>query len=274
MRRYFSTTAYRYPNERLILAITIILVLLVIALTATATVCLSVVFVIGALLLSYQFSRSHTRRLMALGTAVTPSNAPELAGLIQETAVLLQVEPVVVYIINQRAINAYTFGLSSPKVLVLFSSLLHVMDRDELQFVIGHEMGHVRLGHTWLNSLVGGMAGIPSSLGAAVLLEAAFRWWNRACELSADRAGLLACGNPNKAISALIKLEAGEEGHTPAGLQHALERIEVEDDDPLNNLGELLATHPMIVRRIEQIRRYAASSEYRSLQERLNQNVA
>jgi hypothetical protein len=39
----------------------------------------------------------------------------------------------------------------------------------------------------------------------------AFLWWNRACEYSADRAGLLACGRLHKAISALVKLAEGAE---------------------------------------------------------------
>lgn len=270
----FDTTAYRYSNEIVILAITILLVLLVIGLTATATVCLSVVFIIGMLILAYFFSKSHHRELMAQAQQVTSESLPGLIPVLRESAARLQVERVEVYVINQRSLNAYTFGLESPKVIVLHAPLLQAMDRDELQFIIGHEMGHVKLGHTRLNSLVGGMAGIPSSFGAAMLLEIAFRWWNRACEYSADRAGLLAVGKPGKAISALVKLEAGVNGsHSQAGLEQALARIEAEDDDIGNVVGELLATHPLIVRRIEQIRKYAASLEYRNLQGRMNSNL-
>jgi Zn-dependent protease with chaperone function len=101
----------------------------------------------------------------------------------------------------------------------------------------------------------------------------AFLWWNRACEYSADRAGLLACGDPQTAISALIKLVAGTTVHTRADLERALRVIETEDDSLLNNLGETLATHPMIIKRIEHLRRYATSDEYRRLQSRMNQNV-
>ncbi len=105
--------------------------------------------------------------------------------------------------------NAYTFGMVEPQVVVVYAGVFSIMDADELRFIIGHELGHIRLGHTWLNSLVGGMAGIPSPYVAAILLYIAFRWWNRACEYSADRAGLLACGKPEKAASALIKLVGG-----------------------------------------------------------------
>ena len=39
------------------------------------------------------------------------------------------------------------------KAIVLYSSLFKIMDQDEIQFILGHEMGHVKLGHTWLRIL-------------------------------------------------------------------------------------------------------------------------
>jgi Zn-dependent protease with chaperone function len=270
----FNTTAYRYANEQLILWVTVLLVLGVIAITATATVCLSVIFVAIALVYSLWSSKAHHQSLIQNAQQVTPQNVPGLSPVIQEAANRLQVEPVNVFLFPNRALNAYTFGMDSPKAIVLYSSLLQVMDRDELQFIIGHEMGHVKLGHTWLNSLVGGMAGIPSSFAAAALMELAFRWWNRACEFSADRAGMLACGSPHKAISALIKLEAGADARSQEGLMRAIERIEAEDDDLSNNIAELLATHPMIIKRVEKLRDYAHSAEYARLQNGVNQNLA
>jgi len=193
--------------------------------------------------------------------------------VIQEAAARLQVEPVNIFIVPARTLNAYTFGLSSPKAIVLYESLFKVMDRDELQFIIGHEMGHVVLGHTWLNSLVGGMAGIPAPYSASYLLILALRWWNRSCEFSADRAGLLACSRPAKAFSALVKLEVGPGGTTPEAYSRTLQRIEAEEDDFLSNLGELLATHPMIVKRLDQLRNFAASEDYRRLQSVAEQNL-
>jgi Zn-dependent protease with chaperone function len=150
------------------------------------------------------------------------------------------------------------------------------MDVNELQFIIGHEMGHICLGHTWLNSLVGGMAGIPASAPSALLLVFALRWWNRACEYSADRAGLLACSKPEKAISALIKLEAaalGEGSFSQANLAKVLQRIEASDDHWTDSMEELLTTHPMMIKRINQIRLYSVSTEYQTLQKMVNTNL-
>ena len=273
IRRPVVTTAYRYPHEQLILALTMLLVFLVIVLTATATFCLTFLAVAVMVTLSYAASRSHHRELITRGERVTPQNGPTLARIVEESVARLQTKPVEVFVTPSNTLNAYTFGLTSPHVVVLNSALLGVVDVDELRFVLGHELGHVRLSHTWLNSLVGGLAGTPSPLAAAILLTFAFRWWNRACEHSADRAGLLACGKPDKAISALVKLVIGPLGPGQQNLARALRHVEAEGDHPLAGLGEALSTHPRAVKRIEELRRYARSEEYRRLQALVNRNV-
>ncbi|MBN1955303.1 MAG: M48 family metallopeptidase [Anaerolineae bacterium] len=276
MRKVFRTTTYRYPHEQVILALTLLMVLLVIAVTATATVCLSVIFVAAMLALSFLMTRSHHQSLLEKAYPVTPQNNSALAALVQESVDRLQPGPVQVFVAASREMNAYTFGLSSPKVVVLQFPILEAMDADEIRFILGHELGHVSLGHTWLNSLVGGMAGIPSPFAASIVLNIAFLWWNRACEFSADRAGMLACGNPRKAISALVKLEAGAgaEVMSKKKLEQVVARIEAEDDHFLSGLGEVLGTHPMTVRRIEELRRYATTAEYRRLRTAMDRNAA
>ena len=259
----FNSTSYRYPNETLILTGTLFLVGAVILLTSTATFCLSGVFVLLFFGLAYMSVRSHHASLMRSGYRVTRQNVPKLAQVIDEAAARLQVEPVEVYVIGSKALNAYTFGISSPKVIVMTDSLLKVLDAEELQFVIGHEMGHVKLGHTWLNSIIGGLAGIPSPYLAFAVLHLAFRSWNRACEFSADRAGMLAA-NPRKAITALIKIGTGGRARTDAELAQAYAFLDAQDDTLEGNLRELIGTHPLIIKRIEQITAYARSKQYQN----------
>jgi len=269
----YSTTDYRYPYEYLILVTTIVVVLLVIAFTAAATVCTSAIFIPLVVVLGYFASRGKHQELLTQAQQVTPQSVPEMIPLIKTNYARLQVEPVNVFIVASNQLNAYTFGMDSPKAIVLYSSLFKIMDQDEIQFILGHEMGHVKLGHTWLNTLVGGIAGIPSSLGTAAIMELAFRWWNRACEYSADRAGVLACGKPNKAISALVKLEVGPAARTQAGMQAAIQHLESEDDDIMHNLEELLASHPMIAKRVEQIRQFTNTQEYHYIQSLMDKNL-
>jgi Zn-dependent protease with chaperone function len=261
-------TSYRYPNERIILTLTLFFVIVVIAVTAVATFCGSVLFVLAMLLISYLLTRSHHKSLIETAYPVTLQTQPELAHLVEVCEKRLQSGSFKTFIAPGNSLNAYTFGLVKPYGVVVYAGLVRIMDADELRFIIGHELGHMCLGHTWLNSLVGGMAGIPSPHMAAAIMYFAFRWWNRACEYSADRAGMLACGKPKKAATALIKIAAARSG---VGLEEALRIIDAEDDYLGNNLIEMISTHPMTIRRLDAIREYAATPEYRRLQMRINQ---
>lgn len=263
-----KTTAYRYPSEEAILAGTILLIGVILLLASAVSLCLAPALVGIILILSYSSSQSMVERLRRQARHVTQATAPQLAALIEQCKQRIQPDPLEVFVARSRELNAYTFGMGNPKTVVLHSSLFSVMDADELKFIIGHEMGHVALGHTWLNSLLGGLAGVPTSIGAAVIVSLAFRGWNRSCEYSADRAGLLACGKLNKAVSALVKL-VNREADTPEEIEQTLAVIEKEDDQLDNLLMETLATHPMTARRIENLRKYAATPEYRELQARL-----
>ncbi len=262
-------TSYRFPNEEWILAGTILLVIAVAALAAGVSFCVVPLFFLVFVLISYWTNRANHNARMHSGYPVSPQRTPNLARIQQACQSRLRPGQVSVFVVRSNQLNAYTFGFDSPQDIVLYSPLLEVMDEDELRFILGHEMGHVALGHTWLNTLLGGMAGVPVTIGAAVIITLAFRWWNRACEYSADRAGLLACGNPQKAISALIKLVAPGM-QSPEQLQRALQAIERQDNSTFYQLGESLSTHPMITRRIYEIRKYAATRHYAELQEYVN----
>ena len=115
MRRPYKTTAYRYPREQLILGITLLLVFGVIVVTATATLCLSVVFVLLFVAVAYLMTNSRHKTLLQQAHQVTPASAAALSGVVQESKARLQPGPVDVFVVPSPKLNAYTFGLSSPK---------------------------------------------------------------------------------------------------------------------------------------------------------------
>jgi Zn-dependent protease with chaperone function len=263
--------SYRYPQESIILTLTLLLVFVVIGVSAVVTLFSSVVFLLIMLVMSFVMNSSHHNSLIRSAHPVTVQTAPELASLIKSCAARLQPGPFSTYVAPQNVLNAYTFGLTGEPVVVLYGGLLQLMDEDELRFIIGHELGHISLGHTWLNSLLGGLSGIPSPYLAAVVLYFSFRWWNRACEYSSDRAGLLACGRLDKAVSALVKLVGGSAAvRSQDSWQQTLRRIDAEDDRLDGNLKELLSSHPLIIKRLEALKQYATSAEYQQLQAQVN----
>lgn len=268
----FRSRRYRVDNEQFVLLLTILLVFAVIVISSTVTFCASGVFILLMFILSAVLTRSHHQSLIRDALPLNPVKMPKLAAEVEVCALKLQPGPVDVFIARKNQMNAYTFGINDPKVLVIYSPMLQVMHPDELKFIIGHEMGHVALGHTWLNTILGGMAGIPAPFGAAVLLYAAFRWWNRMCEYSSDRAGLLACGNLNSAISAMVKLVAPKV-RSQVEFDKALAMIDAQDDSMSNRLAEVFQTHPMLIRRINKLRDYSRTQEYQYLQAGMNENV-
>jgi Zn-dependent protease with chaperone function len=276
-----ANTSYRSENEYPILLLTVVIIGVIFLLSASVTACLAPLLVILTLIASYQANQSGRTALLRQAYHVpldqidgsNSNNRPfyRISQTARECIRRLRPGPVELFIVRGRQVNAYTFGLSDPKTVVVYASLVEIMDEEEFKFVLGHEMGHVALGHTWLNTVLGGLAGVPQTYGTALILTAAFRWWNRACEYSADRAGLLACQNPAKAVTTLVKLAAGDNIDTPAEFKRALAKIEAQDDDWGSVLTESLSTHPMIVKRIKEIQKYGASSEYRRLAAQLNQ---
>jgi Zn-dependent protease with chaperone function len=267
-----KTTAYRIDNEGWILAVTLIVLVIAGIIAAGPTLCIAPILVLLMIGLAYAMNQSSHHDLLRRAKKVSPQTSPQLNLLVHECQERLVPGELDVFVVPSRQLNAYTFGFNPPRAVVLYSSLLEVMDADELKFIVGHEMGHVALGHTWLNTLLGGMSGVPVSLGAAVVLTFAFRWWNRACEYSADRAGLLACGDPRKATTAMVKLVA-READTPAEVAMVLKALDRQDDDIGNVLAESMATHPMLIKRINAVNAYARSAEYQHILQQVSRKL-
>lgn len=263
-------TSYRRDDEGWILIGTLLVLGAAGLLAAGSTLCIAPILVLIMIGIAYGMNRSAHRDLVRRAQAVTPQTSLQLYALVRECQNRLNPGAVDVFVVPSRQMNAYTFGVSQPRAIVLYSSLLQVMDADELKFIIGHEMGHVALGHTWWNTMLGGMAGVPVGLGTAVVITFAFRWWNRACEYSSDRAGLLACSNPAKAITAMIKLVAPE-ADTPQEIALVMQALDRQDDSLVNVLAGTLATHPMLISRINAIKEYSQSQEYHTLLQQTGQ---
>jgi Zn-dependent protease with chaperone function len=56
--------------------------------------------------------------------------------------------------------NAYVSGFGASQRIVLWDTTLQGLKPDEILFVMGHEMGHYRLGHIWKGVAVGALLGL------------------------------------------------------------------------------------------------------------------
>ena len=75
---------------------------------------------------------------------VTREDAPELFNVIEEVVIASGLPMPKVAIVEDSAPNAFATGRNPDHALIAFTTrILEVMDRDELQGVIAHEMSHV-----------------------------------------------------------------------------------------------------------------------------------
>ena len=115
------------------------------------------------------------------------------------------------YITMEWDYNAFACGVDNP-IIVLNSSIVEDFTDDELLSIIGHEMGHIKSNHMlyhWMSNNVAqwmfncGLIGGTTLMGIVVALKE----WQRKSELTADRAGYIACNNLDAVLSAELKLK-------------------------------------------------------------------
>lgn len=176
-----------------------------------------------------------------------------------------------VYVSQTPVVNAGAVGMSDP-FIVLNSSMLEVLDRDEVESVIAHEVGHILSGHVLYRTLlllimrlalfrypIAGLALLP-------ILWALLEWYRKS-ELSCDRAALLAIQDKQIVMSSLMKLAGGTRGET-LDLDEFIAQSEEyrEGGDLLDSVYKVLnaigATHPFSVVRVAELRDWVDSGAY------------
>ena len=148
--------------------------------------------------------------------------------LVDGCARSLDVGKPLVYIRNAAEARAYAVEAGGRTHLVLTSGLLELFAGcpEQLKFVVGRELGHLKCGHGELTfkafALEAALQGVNIALvperyqnalpdlGMGRLLS-----WDRESEISADRAGLLCCDGPDSAYQAIMRLQHGLKAGSP-----------------------------------------------------------
>ncbi len=168
------------------------------------------------------------------------------------------------FVIQDPVINAYALGFLGKKSVVLHSATVEAMTPEELKFIVGHELTHIKCHHTLWTALanVKGAVHVPV---VADLLGFIMLHWSRKAEYTADRGGLIASHDLVYAVSALAKLTVGKELFKKMNLDHLLHQLHELDQDGLTKLTELFASHPYTVRRIRALKAFYESDAYSDL---------
>ncbi len=82
----------------------------------------------------------------------------QLRNVTSEISLAAGIRAPSLYVVNDASLNAFACGLGERTAVVVTSGLLERLDRDELQGVVAHEIGHIRNGDTTLMTVMFGMA--------------------------------------------------------------------------------------------------------------------
>lgn len=200
---------------------------------------------------------------------VTKTQLPWLYGIVAEVAALLEVPVPHVYVRHDPYLNAYTHGVGNQAFLAITHSLLEQLDEEELRFIIGHEIGHIKSQHVLYTTMAGYLlddAKAQRSRNLTTLLMNLMEW-QRESEITADRAGLLVCGDIGTACRGLLTLVVGS--RKLAEQMDAREFAEDQDlaleFNPLAKRMELGRSHPFMPKRIKELLAFAESENYKNL---------
>jgi Zn-dependent protease with chaperone function/Tfp pilus assembly protein PilE len=175
------------------------------------------------------------------GVRVDERQLPELHARVRAAADRLgMAELPALYVVHGGGLlNAFATKLLSRRYVILLSDLVdHCEDPRQLDFVIGHELGHLAAGHLRWNLFLLPYRLVPW-LGAA---------HSRACEYTCDRCGLAAAGDLEQAMRGLVVLAAG--GRIAARVDLAAFTAQREDTGGFwATVLELTSYHPFLCKR-------------------------
>ncbi len=252
-----------------------------------------VILYIGALLAvgtsvgSYWFSDKLVLRMTG-ATQIQKAQAPELFTIVENLAITAGLPMPKVFIVEDAAPNAFATGRNPEHAVVAVTTgLLKILDRNELEGVVAHEMAHIgnrdMLVMTVAVVLAGfvaivadfftralmfgdgrdrhpaflivGVIGIILAPIAAQLIQLAI---SRRREYLADATGALLTRYPEGLASALEKISAS--GRPMQRASHATAHLFINDPFAGNGggimqkIGGLFQTHPPAAERIKRLR--------------------
>lgn len=203
---------------------------------------------------------------------VGPRQFPEIWQHYLEVCETLDVKhPPELFISQTPLVNAGAYGMDQP-FIVMNSGTVRLLNRDEMTYILGHELGHVLSGHVLYRTMIVLLMrlaemGFPVvGLAARVVLVAMLEW-QRKSELSADRAGLLALQQPETTLHTFMRLAGGGYDNETNLNEFLVQADQYRDggdaaDMVFKVLNLLGATHPFHVLRAAELRDWIEAGEY------------
>ena len=235
-----------------------------------------------------------TIKMMRQGVLVTEKQFAWVKSEVDACAAILHISPSpAVFIVGKGRMKAEAVNFKTP-FIVLPSELVDKSSPKALRFAIGRQMGHIKCDHVFYKTLTSEASGsLELVLGkwGQELLNSFFGKisdlilvdWILAHEISADRAGLIACQDMAVAQRALLNFKLAisfesikfniEDYLKQARIVQEKQKLILEElPKPVQKgIGHwqrserLQSEHPFILQRIKALQEYAESEAYQKL---------
>ncbi|MEY3976496.1 MAG: hypothetical protein RLZZ33_1551 [Pseudomonadota bacterium] len=247
------------------------------------------VFGFGGAFISLAMSKWSAKRMMGVQLIEQPRNDSErwIVETVRRQAQEAGIGMPEVGIFDSPEPNAFATGANKNKALVAVSTgLLRSMRKEEVEAVLGHEIGHVANGDMVTLTLIQGVVNtfviflarvignfvdkvvfknenggglayfavvIVAEIFLGILASTIVMWFSRKREFRADAAGAV-LASPAAMIGALEALKRAQERQQPEGLPEQMAAFGINSGVP-SGLKRLFMSHPPLEERIEALRR-------------------
>lgn len=230
------------PNEKTLYSVCLgVGIFVFVILTVT---CLGLIYVGMILFYVYLFHIFFMCIIRGNGILITPEQFPRLNAIIDRLCEKLKLgyRPEAYLYEAGGIMNAMAAKLLGRKYMILYSDLVDACQSDdEMEMIVGHEIGHFKLGHLGISRYFILLANVFPML---------YQAYSRACERSCDGLGLYACGELKAAQTALLHLAAGRKLSREVNLAAYRQQQDHLERDWLMVICRLFSTYPYLYERV------------------------
>lgn len=243
-----NNTTIQSKRERVYFWISLIFSLFIYAAAAVSIIGIGIALTIFVILL---FSNAvMLGSIRGNGVRIHERQFPEAYERVQIIAKQMGLKkvPDVFVVQSEGALNAFATRFFGRDMVVLYSEVFDLareQGQDELDFIIAHELAHVKRRHVWKNLLILPAGFIP------FLSEA----YSRSCEYTCDRHAAFTIQNAAAAKRALTLLGIGKKMYVDVNEDAYCEQIATESNAVVW-LSEVLSSHPRLPKRIQAIQQF------------------
>ncbi len=208
-------------------------------------------------------------RILGGARRADDQHEPRLARRFEKLAASLSMSPPPLYLTDEAGdLGALALSIEREPFVLIDRSLLDTLEDDELSFVLGRLLGHIQNDHALFLTTAFALERFDDAFMGWIVKPARFAIgaWLKLGDLTADRAGMLACKDLHVAARALIKRRA------PGALENPIDINNILDEAEENPRGSLMARlterDPRLPGRLAAMKAFADSELFRRAQGR------